>query len=76
MSGLALFQELPDAGVKSFSKDEEKKVMALVIPGELRTKRKWGGGAIYYPKKPVVNVGQWFADHAARLRGLEAAAGM
>ena len=71
---LADMQNLPEAGVAGLSHEEERRIMAFPIPGELP--RKYGGGATYYPRRPIENPGRWFADHRERLRNLEMAEGI
>jgi hypothetical protein len=76
MCALAEALKLPDANVRWFSKDEERRILAFPIPGEKKGGRDFGDTAIYYPRRPVESPTRWFADHAARLRSLERAEGM
>ena len=73
MSALALAQDWPDAGVAFFSKKEEVRIMTHPIPGE--NKRSWGSSASYYPRRPIENPGQWFANHSAKLSSMLRAEG-
>lgn len=74
MVSLAAFQSWPDAGVKSFSQEEETRIMRYPIPGE--NKRPYGSSAIYYPRKPIESPSRWFANHTAKLLSLLRAEGM
>jgi hypothetical protein len=73
-SALAAFDGWPEVDVLWFTRDEERRIMAFPLPGEDR--RKYTSAATYYPRRPVESPARWFADHAARLRGLELAEGM
>lgn len=77
MSALAGFQDWPDVGVVWFSDAEEKRIMDYPIPGDKKLgSGRWNGRATYYPRRPVVNVGQWRRNHAEKLRSLERVAGV
>lgn len=68
---IALFQESVHAGVKPFTAEEIKRIHAYKIPGDYQASM-----SRRFPRKPVVDVGKWRRDHAARLRSLEKAAGL
>jgi hypothetical protein len=74
MCALAELQNWPEQDVGWFSQAEESRISAYKLPGE--SKRKFGGGATYYPRYPVESPAEWFKNHYAKLRGLELAAGM
>ena len=65
---LKAFQNLPDAGVRFFNHEEEKRIMAYPLPG----RRRWNSH--YYPRRPVEDPREWFREHAEKLRSLERAA--
>jgi hypothetical protein len=75
MHPLATIQLDPAVDVPFFSRGEEQRIHRFRIPGE-RGSRDFGDTAIYYPRRPVESPARWFADHAARLRGLELAEGI
>jgi hypothetical protein len=70
---LADAQSWPEAGVAGISLQEREHMRSIKLPNE------WRGKPIdkrYYPRKPTVNVRQWYSDHAAKLRSLEKAEGL
>lgn len=71
MSACAGFQDWHDAGVPSFSKEERDRIWRFKVRGYDRR-----NSPIYYPRRPIEDPGKWYADHAAKLRGLERAEGL
>jgi hypothetical protein len=70
MSNLAEAQLWAEREKLVFTDEERARVAAFKIPGEgpLRF------GPRMYPRRPNVNVREWYADHAAKLKSLERAA--
>jgi hypothetical protein len=57
-------------GVPSFTNEENEKIRKFKIPGEYDGQRNPQG---MFARKPAVNVRDWYADHDAKLKGLERA---
>lgn len=71
---LADAQNLADADVRWFSKIEEGRIMGFPLPGDHKV--KYGGGAVFYPRRPIESPAAWFKAHYAKLRSLLRAEGM
>lgn len=69
---LAEAQNWPDAEVPGFDHKERARVWAFKIPGE----RKFSRGTLYYMKRPAIDIGKWYSDHEAKLRGMMKAEGL
>lgn len=74
MSNLADCQLWPEAGVGWFSKAEETRIAELSRTGGM--KRRFGPGALYYPRRPLEDPKKWWSDYWAKLRSLERAEGI
>lgn len=70
---LAAWQNEPEQGVRWFTKEEEAKISRHCSS---KGNSGWGGRAMYYPRRPVVDVGKWFADWKAKLTSMERAEGL
>lgn len=74
MSGMHALEEIEmyHMGFPQITHEERRKIRNFKIPCERGARHD----PRFYPRRPVIDVNKWLADHAEKLRGLEAAAGV
>ena len=66
MSNLGLAQDMVDESKIGFTPEERDRIAAFKVPGD----DDWKRDTRYFPRKPVINVRQWYEDWSAKLTGL------